>query len=256
MKRLAGAILLLLTPAAFGEEIRTIKVTAQSEIKVAPDEVLLELAVHTRDKTLVDAKLDNDKITAAVLALAPRHEVPADDVKVTTLHVSPDRGSYQNRHVAPIAYGFTRSIQIRLTDFSKIEPFLADAFEAGLSHINSLHFRVGNQREHQFEARKLAVTYAREKAEHLTELTGMKLGLPVRIEQDIQYNWDASGFGGAIGALNPATNGARIASSKPPIVFATFQELQEQETTKNLLTAPGHIIIEADVMIEFEMSPK
>ena len=40
-----------------------------------------------------------------------------------------------------------------------------------LAILNGLHFRVGNQRKHQFEARKLAVTYAREKAEHLTELS-------------------------------------------------------------------------------------
>jgi uncharacterized protein YggE len=258
MRSLALISLVVLSQAVQAAEYRSIRVSAQSEVKVAPDEVLLQLAVHTRDEQLLTAKRDNDEIAAAVLALAPKHSVPASDVKITDLDVSPDYGSYGSRSPTPIAYDFTRSIEVRLTDFGKLEPLLSDAFEAGLSHVTGLHFRVSNQREHQFAARKLAVTYAREKAEHLTQLTGMKLGLPIRMEQDIQYNWDTGGFGGFGGLAEvdlPEQENGKAETMQPRGGFVLFQPVPTEENP-NALTVPGQIMITADVTIEFEMFPE
>jgi uncharacterized protein YggE len=109
----------------YAEEQRSIKVTAKSEIKVAPDEVVLQLAVHTRDKNLLTAKRDNDKIAAAVISLATTHGIPAADVKVTDLDVSPDYGDYGRKQSTPVAYDFNRSIEVRVVEFKKIEPFLS-----------------------------------------------------------------------------------------------------------------------------------
>jgi uncharacterized protein YggE len=253
MRCLVFTLLAFAYTVVFGAEERSIKVTAKSEVKVAPDEVVLELAVHTQDKQLLAAKRENDKIAAAVLELASTHEIPAADVKVTNLDVAPNYGDYGRRQSEPVAYDFTRSIEVRLTDFKKIEPFLSDAFDAGLSHVTRLQFRVRNQREHQFDARKLAVTYAREKAEHLTQLTGMKLGSPIHIEEDVEHNWDAGGFGGAIGANFPQIQENRIASGKSPFTFVDFHQVADKEAIDKL-TAPGQIIITAHVTVEFEMS--
>jgi uncharacterized protein YggE len=191
MRLVTVALLLCSGTVAEAAEERSIRVTAKSEIKVEPDEVILQLAVRTRDEELLNARHDNDRITSAVLALGPAHAIHAVDVKVTDMDVTPDYGRFgstANRQPTPIAYDFSRTIQVRLTDFEKIQPFLSAAFDAGLSNVDRLHFRVSNQREFQFEARKLAVTYAREKAEHLTQLTGMKLGLPIRIEEEVEHN--------------------------------------------------------------------
>jgi uncharacterized protein YggE len=250
---------LVVTFLAFGSAVsleaeeRSIKVTAKSEVKVAPDEVVLDLVVHTQDKQLLAAKRENDKIASAVLELASTHAIPAADVKVTNLDVAPNFGDYGRRQSEPVAYDFTRSIEVRLTDFQKIEPFLSDAFDVGLSHVTRLQFRLSNQREHQFEARKLAVAYAREKAEHLTQLTGMKLGSPIHIEEDVEHNWDAGGFGGAIGANLSQSQENRIASVKSPFTFVDFQQVAGKEATDKL-TAPGQIIITAHVTVEFEMT--
>ena len=253
MRLFLALVVMFYSTVVFAEEMRSIKVTAKSEIKVAPDEVVLQLAVHTRHLQLLTAKRENDKIAAAVLSLTKTHAIPAADVMVTDLDVSPDYGSYGRRKPVLIAYDFTRSIEVRLTDFKKIEPFLSDAFDTGLSHVTSLQYRVSNQRQHQFNARKLAVTYAKEKAEHLTRLTGMKLGSPIRIEEDVEENWNAGGFGGGgIGAIRLEKKADGIASTKPQFTLVSFQKAAEDKT--DALFAPGQIIIEANVTIEFEMS--
>ncbi|MCA9179459.1 MAG: SIMPL domain-containing protein [Planctomycetales bacterium] len=258
MRWLLTVAALACSTLASAEAPRSIKVTAMSEIKVPPDEVVLQLAVHTRDKQLVAAKRENDKIAAAILSLATKHEVPAADVKVTNLDVSPYYGEYGVRQPTPLAYDFTRSIEFRLAEFKKIEPLLSAAFDAGLSHVTGLQFRVSNQRHHQFEARKLAIAHAKEKAEHLTKLTGMKLGLPIRIEEDVEDNWDAGGFGGMMGgsmvSTQPKLDADEQASSQSVITFVALQQVAKDDDHAAMLAAPGQIVISARVTVEFEMS--
>ncbi|MCH9653260.1 MAG: SIMPL domain-containing protein, partial [Planctomycetes bacterium] len=240
-------------------EHRSIQVTAKSEIKVAPDEVILNLAVRTRDKHLSIAKRNNDEITSAILPLATKYSIAAQDVQVTDLDISPDYGDYGNRSETPIAFEFVRAFKIRMTEFKNIEPYLSDAINAGLTDVSSLRFRVSNQREHQFNARKLAMTYAREKAEHLTELTKMKLGGPLRIEEDVEHNWNASGFGGAMvlhrNRLPKAIE--KIGPHKQGQMFVTLQKGNDnKDKVAKVLVTPGLITISAEVMVEFEMSPE
>lgn len=257
MRVLLAFCVIFCSAVAVAEEKRSIKVSAMSEIKVVPDEVVLALEIRTRDKQLLVSKINNDKTTANVLSLAEAHSIPADDMKVTNLDLRPDFGEYGRRQIAAIAYDFTRSVEVRLTDFEKIEPFLSDAIHAGVSEVSSMHFRVGNQRKHQLEARKLAVEYAKEKAEHLTELTGMKLGTPIRIEEDVEENSDAggmAGMGGMSSVIRVPEKVDGLASKQGTATFVSFQEAKDEEREE--LNAPGQIIIRANVTIEFEMLPK
>lgn len=224
-----------------------------SGVKVAPDEVLLRFAIHTRDADLLVAKRENDRITATVLKLPARYSVPTEDVKVTGLDVDPDYGSGVQRSKTPLAYDFRRTLEVRLTDFDDIEPFIADAVDAGVSSFASLHFRVGNQMEYQFEARQLAVRYAREKAEHLTELTGMKLGKPIRIEEGIEHNWDTGAFGGMAFTQETVREPNAPGTSAGRRVVPVSLSEDGETPARQLVPAPGHIVIEAHVTIEYEM---
>lgn len=107
-----------------------------------------------------------------------------------------------------------------------------------------------------FEARKLAVTYAREKAEHLTQLTETKLGSPIRIEEEVEENWNAGGFGGIGGGFTrsdrPKPDLEPVARDKGPWTFVAFQQAVEKKG--DALIAAGQIIITAHVTIEYEIS--
>lgn len=255
------AVLILLSCSIVeAAEQPSITVSAKSEIQVVPDEVVLYLSAHTRDKHLSIAKRDNDEITTAVMQVFPRYMIPAEDVKLTDLKVDPDYGQYDNRSETPLAYEFVRSIRVRLTNFKYIEPLISDVIEAGLNDVSRLHFRVSNQRKYQFEARKLAMTYAREKAVHLTELTNMKLGSPLRIEEGIESNWNAVGFGGAMvkmEQLQPQPDQKPAQPVEPKLMLVKLQkEKGKDEKTLQILSSPGQITISAEVTVEFAMSPE
>ena len=89
MRSLITVLLVITCATMQAAEKRSIKVTAKSEIKVAPDEVFLDLRVRTRDKELLKAKRENDKIASTIMAFTPTYLISSEDVKVTGLTVSP-----------------------------------------------------------------------------------------------------------------------------------------------------------------------
>ena len=243
---------------------RTITVTAMSQIKVVPDEAFLDFRVETRKAELMQAKEANDELALKVFAIAKKHGILSTDVSVFDMDVSPvykkNNDEDEGRLKTPIAFRYLRSMQVRLVDFQTIEPFLVDCYKVGLEDLSGLSFRLSNQREHQFRARKLAVTYCREKADHLTELTGMKVGRPISIQESVERNWDAGGFGGGVfgaSAQNGHQQGPDKRSGFDEAGTYVFVSLTSLDDIQDLdLVAPGMIEINAKVTVIYEMNLK
>ncbi len=232
---------------------RTIQVAAQSTIRVMPDEVVLDFRLETRKTELLEAKKANDELAENIFQIARKHGIPSTDVAVFDMDLSPvfergeSRQEEKNRGVkAPIAFRYLRSMRVRLTDFTAIEPFLVDCYKVGLEDLSGLSFGLSNQREHQFKARELAIVYCLEKAKHLTELTGMKLGSPVKIEEDVERNWGTNGLGGG------GVFGASNENETPGTIFVSVNGPEELPDLD--LVAPGLIEINAKVMVVYEMT--
>jgi uncharacterized protein YggE len=150
----------------------------------------------------------------------------------------------------PISYDFKRSVEMRLTDFDQLEPLLTLAFQAGLTNVAYLQFRVSNQREHQFKAREQAVHFAKEKAEHLVSLTNMKLGSPITIREDVEYNYRGGGFGGSAAF----SNRDQPLQLKKYILASLDEATPSNKRPKSQLLAPGQVTLHATVKIVYEMT--
>lgn len=237
----------------FAEEQRFITVTAAGEVHVTPDEVVLELDVRTREKKLLEAKRKNDAVSHSLLKLLSDHQIPRASIKLDDLDVSPYFGEYGERQETPVAYDYSRSILVRLTEFDKIEPLLSDAFDAGITHVSRMQFRVSSQRKHQFEARRLAVANAREKAEHLTELAGMKLGTALQIEEHIEYNEAAADFFATAGVGDAPRPVAKSVIPNRGSEYTFVVQHGDVNAESSQLNTPGQIAISAEVKIKFEM---
>lgn len=270
---LAVTLCLLITTAANAEQqLRTITVSAQSEIRVTPDEAIIAFSVSTQDKALLTAKADNDSLTTEIVKAVKSLAVAAEDFKVTNLDIGPR----WERSVL-VGYGVDRAFEIRTTDFAKIDRIIGGLVEAGGDRlsISELRLQVRDQRKHQVEARRLAVEYARDKAVHLAELNQVKLGAAISITEDVEYNGEGAGFGGA-GMGGSMTSADRPSQSRvaalqelptskldQQILFVSTQEkpatVGEKEgpaVEEAMLLSPGQVSLNAVVKIEYELLPK
>ena len=69
--------------------VRSVNVSGSAEIKVVPDEILLNVGVETRDIELAPAKRRNDERVAAALAFLARNGVPSKDVQTDFISIEP-----------------------------------------------------------------------------------------------------------------------------------------------------------------------
>ena len=236
--------------------IRKVTVSAKAQVDVEPNEVLLTLWVETKDKKdLLKAKTENDKITRAVLALAAKHEIPDEQFTMTRFEMGPkyERRKYGEKPVF-VGYSVNRSIKIAIRDFTKLEPVLSDALEAGVTRIDDLLLRIRRPRKAQARVRRLAVELARDKATQLAELNGLILGPPITINSNISHNeqvWGDLDFiapAPEVGLVKPNSLRFRLVGQKSELEI----DVKKKANTDKLL-APGTITLESTVTITFEM---
>ena len=238
---------------------RSITVDARSEIRVTPDEAVLEFSIHTRDASIIDAKRENDR-TSVLLARALRKlSFDGETFRVTDFEARPQYEGESPRK--RVGYSVERSFQIRTGDFTKIEAAIAAVIDtAGNSvEVHQLKFRVRDQRKHQTEARRLAMEYAREKASHLAKLNGMVLGPPSRISESVEEPDGSdrfSGFGGGGFTQIPSGSPSWHLVSQSSQLSKQAAPAEASDEEKQLLLSPGQVSLNATVYVTFDLVPE
>ncbi len=234
---LFGLALLVLpaSPAASQSlsQPRTISVSGEAEILVIPDEVVLQLAVDTRDPDLTTATDNNKAAADAVAAVAMRYGVPAARVQTERIELSPE---YTNRTrgdgaYVPVLVGYkaSRSITITLRDLDRFDDLLRDAIAAGANRVIGVDYRTSSLRAYRDAARNQAVDAAREKAQALAGRLGQALGRPLTISE----------------------NGVASSSGRVPTSQVIISEVPADN---GVATSLGQISIRARVSVVFELT--
>jgi uncharacterized protein len=225
---------------------RTISVSGEAQVNVVPDQVILTLGVETHDKSLTTAKSQNDQRLSAILDVTKQFEVPNEKVKTDYIGIEPRYvSSYAQSDF--IGYFVRKNVVITLTDLSKFEALLSTLLESGANYVMGINFRTSELRKHRDQARLLAITAAKEKADALAGALGQKIGKPLTINEEPYGYWSYygswwGGYGGG-GAMsqNVMQNAAPSSgSSGSPDATSTI--------------APGQIAVTARVNVVFELT--
>lgn len=171
---------------------RTITVSGEAEMKVAPDEVILTLGVETRHKELTEVRRLNDQRMKEVLAAALAAGVAGKDIRTDYLNLAPEY-DHQNHRRTFVEYIQRTTIVVTLRDVSKFEALLTSVLQAGVEYIHGIDFRTSELRKHRDEARALAMKAAKEKAIALAGALGQKVGKPRSIQEGSGGWWSSYG---------------------------------------------------------------
>jgi len=228
---ICGASLLFLTVSASSQNCcfqpRLITVTGTSEINIAPDEVILNLGVVSRDKDLATAKAQHDTRVKKIIADAHGAGVDPKDIQTNALRMTAD---YSEEKVPRfLGYEVTQSVEVTLRDLSKYESLTSKLLQDGVNRIDSVDFEVAETRKYKDEARLKAIRAAREKATAMAAELGQSIGKPWTIIEN-----NASPYYYQANANN--SNGY------------TRTEPAEESTV-----APGEVSIRASVNVSFEL---
>ena len=156
-----------------------ISLSGSAEVRVAPDEIMLNVAVETRAETLEPARVENDQKITACLAFLKESKLKEKDFKTDYINIQPQYNTSDNSpssYVKPVSYVVRKNLEIRLTDVASFQNVMTGLITNGVNYVNGVDFRTTELRKYRDQARKMAVRAAKEKAEALTTELGAKLG--------------------------------------------------------------------------------
>jgi uncharacterized protein YggE len=161
----------------FGQaQPRSINVTGNAQVILAPDIAYISIGVHSEAKSATEAVASNNTQTKAVIDAIKGQGVDAKDIQTTNFSV------YQQEKYSPSgedlgAYFMTdNTVYVTMRDISKIGDILDASINAGANTIYGITFDVQDKEAALASGRDQAMADAKTQAEELAKGAGATLG--------------------------------------------------------------------------------
>jgi uncharacterized protein YggE len=158
-----------------------VRVVGTAEVKVTPDQAMIEIGVQKQDATAALAMRAASVAASKVLAALRANGVAEKDIQTTFLSLRPVSETHKGVKTSYFVAEQTMSVLVR--DLGKVEPLLQLLLNAGGNRISSIEYETSEPRKYRDQARDLAVKAAREKAKALAAALSQDIGKAQSIEE-------------------------------------------------------------------------
>lgn len=171
----------MLAPAAQAEGI---SVSGSGSAFGAPDVAVLQMGVSVLKPSVKEARQQAASAMQDVVDSMKDNGIEEKDIQTTRFSVQAEY-DYDEGRQSLRGFRVTNIVTAKLRDIDKTGDVLDDVIEAGgdLVEVQSVNFTIDDPDELREEARREAVEDARQKAETLAELAGVKMGKPLSISE-------------------------------------------------------------------------
>jgi len=230
MKFITSSLFLLfsLFLSAQSLDIPLITVQGSAVVFANPDEVLISVTIHQKDKILSNARNAYQKQSKEVISFLRANGIAEEHIQTHYASVGPQRKihSHEIEH-----YYAKQTINVCIRDLSKYDEIVNRLVDMDVYQIGQAKFRCDDIAERRAEALRLAMKNAKEKAQMMAEALGQTIG-KAKIISEIQ-NQRTSFNAETYGSSTVRTNGTSLASVQG--------------------FAPGQLEIKSIVNISFEL---
>lgn len=219
------AMILSLSVTSLAEEVRTISVSGEAEVRAVPNEVLLSIGVESKDLVLDNAIKQNDERMRKIMAVIKRFDIEPKYIQTNSMEIRSLFDNVNNKKEFT-GYLVNRNINLTVRNTDQFEAILKSLLQAGANNISGINFRTTEIRKYRDEARILAVRAAKEKAEMLAKELGQHVGKPRVIKEEPVYNYNGnSGWSNSLqDHLAPSQTGETFALGQIVITAKIYVE--------------------------------
>ncbi|WNG41082.1 DUF541 domain-containing protein [Archangium violaceum] len=157
---------------------RTIRVEGTGEVKVAPDEAFIDLAMETLAPTAKAAAEENARKMDKVIAALVQAGIPRKEIETRNYTVFPEFEPQPRPEATPKLKGYRVSnmVEVHVRELARVGPLLDTALGAGANRVDSVRFGLSKPEVVKGDALRDAVERARQSAQVLATSLGVKLG--------------------------------------------------------------------------------
>jgi uncharacterized protein len=166
-------------------KMSTFDVAGESKISTIPDQAEVNMGITVNEGTVKAAQDKANSVINAINEQLGTLGVDKKDIKTENYSLYPiydyQTGAGQNI----TGYTVNANLKVTMTDFAKLNQAIDLATGAGANQIGGISFTLSDEKKAETEeqARKEAIDNAKEKAEKLASLAGMRLGKIVNVAE-------------------------------------------------------------------------
>jgi uncharacterized protein YggE len=148
------------------------------EVKVAPDEAFIDLAVETLAETAQAAAEQNARRMEAVIASLVRAGIARREIETRNFFVYPEFTQPVEPTQEPKLRGYRvgNLVTVHVRELNRVGPLLDTALGAGANRVDAVRFGLSRPEVAQGEALREAVARARQSAQVLASSLEVRLG--------------------------------------------------------------------------------
>ncbi|RYG17237.1 MAG: SIMPL domain-containing protein [Caulobacteraceae bacterium] len=165
----------------------TLNLSAQGEVRVAPDMATITLGVQTEAPTAAAAMQQNASQMAAVIAALKRQGIAERDIQTSTINLNAQYQYIENNPPKLTGYRATNNVTIRVNEIARLGGALDAVVNAGANQIQGIGFALKDPKAAEDEARRKAVQALRAKADLYAQALGVRVDRLVNLSESGGY---------------------------------------------------------------------
>jgi len=196
MKKLSAFVVIVLavftsvaaiaqTPDLAGVRQPSITVAGTGESHGKPDFAQVQMGVVTEAPTAAEALRKNNEAMSQLIVMIRKRGVEDKDLQTVQFNVSPRYKYDKNQQEPPKIAGYqvTNEVNVKVRNLLALGAFLDETVSLGANQVRGIGFGVAEPSLLMDEARKRAIADAQHRASIYADSAGVKLGKPIRIEE-------------------------------------------------------------------------
>ncbi|MBN1326192.1 SIMPL domain-containing protein [Candidatus Falkowbacteria bacterium] len=181
---------------------RTITITGEGKVTAIPDIATLSLGMENTSMDIQEAQKKNSGTMNSLLNQLTALNVAKEDIQTTSYNIYPQYDWIEGRQILR-GYTISQNVVVKIRDTEKVDEVLKIVGDLKLNQVGGLNFDVDEPETYRQQARELALQNAKEKADALANIMGVKLGKVISFNEsgaptyyDTYYKTEAIGLGG------------------------------------------------------------
>jgi uncharacterized protein YggE len=175
-------------PAAGGcDTARSVQVTGNATVNVAPDRALVRLGVQSRAATIDTVESANTAAIQKVIRALTALGIEPKDISTDIYVVEPVYEDYDSLIVK--GYRISNQVAVTVRRVEGTSALVSAALKAGANTVDNVEFYTSELRKYRDQARDMAVTAASEKAQALARAAGAETGCVISITENSWANY-------------------------------------------------------------------
>lgn len=173
---------------------RNIQVSGNAVVNVVPDRALIQLGVQSNGRTPKEVQARNTAMISRVIKALKEIGVQVKDISTDRYVIQPLYEDWDSLRIK--GYRIFNVLSITMRDVDKTSEAIAAAFQAGANQVVNVEFYTSELRKYRDQAREMAITAAREKAEALSQSAGAETSCVLNITENTSSYFNGwSGWG-------------------------------------------------------------